>query len=170
MLPKSSTYTVVMKWLILQGTEEDSWEIRKPQELSIIPNVTEHSEDWTFWSSLRCSQLRYSMCILEGITIWCSRLLGTCSMPLLLSRNKKEHDPYTSKAGSVPKFLHIWTFLWFNPLKLFMSEIIQQSWTECLWYPHCNSTTPQAFKNHESDAPPPEEKSYNWLQNTHIKM
>lgn len=34
-----------------------------------------------------------------------------------------------------------------------MSEIIQQSWTKHQWYPRCNSTTPQAFKNHESDAP-----------------
>lgn len=44
------------------------------------------------------------------------------------------------------------TFICFKELKLFVSEIIQQSWKQ-QQYPQCNSTTPQAFKYHESDAP-----------------
>lgn len=40
----------------------------------------------------------------------------------------------------------------FKELKLFVSEIIQQSW-KYRRYLQRNSTTPQAFKNHESDAP-----------------
>lgn len=44
------------------------------------------------------------------------------------------------------------TFLCFKELKPFVSEIIQWSW-KYQQYPQCNSTTPQAFRNDESDAP-----------------
>jgi len=81
-------------------------------------------------------------------------------MPLLLSKAQKKHVSYIFLKPVLSYMLYKFkTFLCFKELKLFVSEIIQQSW-KYQWYPQCNSTTPQAFKNHESDGPPPQKKNY----------
>lgn len=78
-------------------------------------------------------------------------LHGVCSMFLLLSKNKTKACFHVFlKQGLSYTSYQIKTLICFQELKHFVSEIIQQIWKH-QWYPQCNSTTPQAFRNHESD-------------------
>lgn len=73
-------------------------------------------------------------------------------MFLLLNKKKNQqmHVPYIFKAESVLYILPNKNFFCFQELKHFVSEIIEEIWKH-QWYPQYNSTTPQAFRNHESD-------------------